>query len=457
MLRSRVFPALVFFVMSPGALASRESTRAFTRVGPSVQVSSDRLLVGTDQQAEPFLALDPRDPSKLLGAAQEGRLASGAARANGFYSSGDGGRTWRRGLLPGVSTATGGRFDRATDPLVAFGPDGTAFYSSLALDFTGHVPRSSEILLSRSADAGRTWDAPQTVASGTTMRPLDEPWLAADTGAASSRRGALYVAWSRGDAAVQPPTFRIEVSRSDDGGRSWRPAVTASGLDRYPTGAKVAVGPDGTLFLVYVQSGPRDTRERVRVVRSIDGGTSWSAPRTIARRSPPPLEGLRSGPGLATAVDASRGTLHVVWVDARIRRGVQLTSRSFTGGRSWGRPVRVDGGRAPGTELTPALAAVRGSVHVLFYTGDGRRGALFDVLYAQSLDGGASFRRPLRVNARPFDIRRSVRSDGLRFLGDYIGIVATRSFAQAIWVQPNAATANRGGGNDVLSARIDAG
>jgi BNR repeat-like domain len=459
-LRSSVAPALALLaVTSSGAMALRGSTslRAFTRVGARVRVSSDRLLAGSDQQAEPFIALDPRNSSDLLGAAQEGRLASGAARADGFYSSRNGGRTWRRGLLPGVTRTSGGRFDRATDPVVAFGPDGTAFYASLALDFAGGKPTSGALLLSRSRDGGRTWGAPQTVAASTATTSLDEPWLAADAGTASSRRGALYIAWTRADSAVQPSTTRIEVSHSTDGGFTWSRGVTASGRDRYPSEAKLAVGPDGAVFLVYGQSAPRDVRERVRVVRSIDGGTSWSSPRTIATRSPPPLDGLRSGPGLATAVDASSARLHVVWVDAVHGRAVLLASRSSTGGRGWARPVRVDGGRLHGAEVTPAVAAVGGSVHVLFYTRDVPGRALYDVLYAQSLDGGTSFGRPLRVTSRPFDVRPSVRSNGLPFLGDYIGIVATRTFAQAIWVQPRAAAARRRAGNEVLSARIAPG
>src|SRR5439155_19296056 len=124
----------------------------FTTAGANVRVSSDELVGGRGQQVEPYLAIDPLDPSRLVGAAQEDRVASGAARANGVYASADGGTTWTRGLVPGVSTASGGRFDRATDPVVAFGPDGTAFYVSLALDFSRSFPTASAILVNRSGD-----------------------------------------------------------------------------------------------------------------------------------------------------------------------------------------------------------------------------------------------------------------------------------------------------------------
>ena len=71
------------------------------------------------------------------------------------------------------------------------------------------------------------------------------------------------------------------------------------------------------------------------------------------------------------------------------------------------------------------------------------------MLYVQSLDEGRTFRAPLRVNSAPFDPLRAERDFRGRFLGDYIGIAATDSFAQAIWVDDRSPT-----GNDVYTARI---
>src|SRR3954470_16536833 len=128
----------------------------FTLVGANVPVSSDGLLRGNGQQAEPTLAIDPADPSHLVAGAQEGRLLGGGARADAVYVSADGGGTWSRALVPGLTAPSGGRFQRATDPVVAFGADGSALYSSLVLDVADGVPTSTAILVSRSSDGGRS-------------------------------------------------------------------------------------------------------------------------------------------------------------------------------------------------------------------------------------------------------------------------------------------------------------
>src|SRR3954451_3736127 len=119
----------------------------FTTVGADVPVSSDALLRGNGQQTEPSLAIDPLDPSRLIAGAQEGRLPTGGSRANGVYASSDGGGTWSHALVPGLTPARGGHFQRATDPAVAFGRDGTAVYSSLVLDVARGVPTSTAIMV----------------------------------------------------------------------------------------------------------------------------------------------------------------------------------------------------------------------------------------------------------------------------------------------------------------------
>ncbi|HEY3020650.1 MAG TPA: hypothetical protein VGJ32_10675, partial [Solirubrobacteraceae bacterium] len=265
----------------------------FTSVGPNVRVSSDDLLRTRGQQVEPFLAVSPLDPAALLAGAQEGRTSSGAARALGFYASADGGLTWTRGLVPGLTQASGGPYDRATDPVVAFGPDGTAFYASIALNFAEPLPTSGAVLVSRSSDAGRSWGAPVTVAKAAVRQVLlDEPWLAVDGGAASVRRGAVYVSWAEADPHFMPPRLRVLVARSDDGGLTWGAPSVASAGAHDAAGARLAVGPDGAVHLFYIRrpyttSGPISTREFLRVGSSTDGGATWSRPVTVATREFP--------------------------------------------------------------------------------------------------------------------------------------------------------------------------
>jgi hypothetical protein len=75
-----------------------------------------------DTQAEPDIAVDPNDPNVVVAVFQQGRFEDAGSVDPGFAWSHDGGRSWRHGALPNLTTAVGGEFPRASDPVVAFGP-----------------------------------------------------------------------------------------------------------------------------------------------------------------------------------------------------------------------------------------------------------------------------------------------------------------------------------------------
>src|SRR5206468_10035740 len=62
-----------------------------------------------DSEAEPHVAVDPRDPQRVVAVFQQDRFpVDGGALANLFSASGDGGRTWSTAPLPKLSRCTGG-------------------------------------------------------------------------------------------------------------------------------------------------------------------------------------------------------------------------------------------------------------------------------------------------------------------------------------------------------------
>ena len=86
---------------------------------------------------EPWVAVDPMDPSRLLVGHQQDRWSDGGARGLTDALSNDGGSTWTNPIPPnppGVTECTGGKAARASDPWVAFANDGTALFMSLFLD-----------------------------------------------------------------------------------------------------------------------------------------------------------------------------------------------------------------------------------------------------------------------------------------------------------------------------------
>src|SRR5438445_7901507 len=130
------------------------------KVSPVVDVTRDQL-----SQNETPVAINPANPLNLLTGSNDWNYNDGC----GMDASFDGGKSWTpalpNGFLPGVTKYTNdpdvagtGAYDAGGDPVVGFGPDGTAYFVFQAFDFggggTGH---QIALLLNRSSDGGRTW------------------------------------------------------------------------------------------------------------------------------------------------------------------------------------------------------------------------------------------------------------------------------------------------------------
>jgi hypothetical protein len=87
-----------------------------------------------DTTVEVAIAVNPTDPANAVTTYQEGRVDTAGDEANGFATTFDGGKTWTFGELPGLTVAVGGPWKRASDPAVAFGPEGNVYASSLVFD-----------------------------------------------------------------------------------------------------------------------------------------------------------------------------------------------------------------------------------------------------------------------------------------------------------------------------------
>jgi len=118
---------------------------------------------------EPWLAVDPSDPTRLLVGVQQDRWSNGGSRGLRGALSDDGGQSWFVTLPSGVTNCTGGIYPRASDPWVSFGPTGTAYFMSLSLFPnlpSGGFGRNA-MLVNRSTDGAWTWNAPVTLIEDT--------------------------------------------------------------------------------------------------------------------------------------------------------------------------------------------------------------------------------------------------------------------------------------------------
>lgn len=145
---------------------------------------------------EPFAAADPTRPGYLLAGVQQDRWNNGGSRGVRAATSSDGGKTWATNVPGGISLCTGGKYQRATDPWVAFGPDGLAYYNALAFDNASGSANfgNSSVVTSVSSDGGLTWKAPVAQIADTGSKHFnDKNSITADP----KLRGTAYVVWDR--------------------------------------------------------------------------------------------------------------------------------------------------------------------------------------------------------------------------------------------------------------------
>ena len=77
---------------------------------------------------EPAIAVNPANPRNIVATWKQDVSPEFNARDDLVASSLDGGRSWRRTTIPGLTRCTGGTSDTASDPWVSFGGDGTAYF-----------------------------------------------------------------------------------------------------------------------------------------------------------------------------------------------------------------------------------------------------------------------------------------------------------------------------------------
>ena len=123
--------------------------------GTLSQISSDPYSIGPGQHATEVEPHALANGSTIVAAFQTGRIVNGGGTDIGWATSTDGGTTWSRGFLPGLTKGEGtGPYDAVSDPAVAYDAShGVWMIASLPIS-TSQTPA---VAVNRSTDGGFTW------------------------------------------------------------------------------------------------------------------------------------------------------------------------------------------------------------------------------------------------------------------------------------------------------------
>lgn len=433
------------------------------RVGLNLPIGEDPTALPATQrgQAEPHVVRTLTDPALLLATFQDGRFSDAGAIGCGYAVSRDGGFTWSRALIPSLTTASGGRFNRATDPVAGTGPQGDLYLQTLC-SVRGAFELAA-VVLSRSTDGGRTWSAPFTVfESNSTLLFPDKNWLAVNDYAGTPTFGRLVSTWTNFHRNAAGATIGnpVVAAVSDDRGATWSPAAEITPLGSSNQGTQPVFLPDGSLLVVYIAFiNPSNVAQfSLLAKRSLDGGRTFPAAATtivpvVAGWDDPEL---RDGVFLpSVAVARQTGEVHVTYVAVVAGTPRVLVTRSANLGATWSPPQIASDQPAGVSVMNPAVAVTPDgrSLSVVYMDkrhAPDRRGFV-DHYAALSLDGGATWQPNLRLTDMSSDIRYGpVTSRGV-MLGDYLGLAPAFVDGQpfvAVWCD------TRTGDSDPFAARF---
>jgi hypothetical protein len=447
---------------------------------------------------EPWVAIDPTNPKRLLVVHQQDRWTGPGARGNVGNLSTDGGATWNETIPPGVTDCTGGEFARASDPWVTFAPDGTAYAFSLVVNPGGRNPNGFEatgggMIVSRSNDHGESWGAPITLITDGAHAFNDKNSITADPH--DSR--FVYAVWDRlvlgagaapqlgldGVVAMQNRLFRHGAhpkqgptlfARTTNGGASWETprVIFDPGIDSQTINNTIVVLPNGDVFDFFTEilsSGAVN----IAFVRSTDKGATFDATPTVVTdielpssgaevATPDSQEAVRDASGMfSVAVDPASGALYLAWQECSVSKSkcsnsVPISSIAFSqstdNGKTWSAPTRIN--QTPqilanplrSQAFIPAIVpAGSGTLAVTYY--DFRNDV--DTPGLELADYFAAFCTPsaskpcsdpanwgneLRLTPKSFNMLDAPVAGG-HFLGDYMGLAAAGTSVYPVFGQ----------------------
>jgi hypothetical protein len=509
-------------IVTPGALAV-----AGDRL---VNVGSPPSPFSQNKQNEPALAVDANHPNVLVAGAND-NLDMEACNAgddttcpftpgvggSGVYFSFDSGKSWTQPTYTGLSArgclgAVGPDPDCTPevgpigtlpwyfenglvsdgDPALAFGPapgpggfswdNGSRLYyanltSGPALKgFEGIAVSRTDDVEAAAANDKDAWMPPELISkqSSATFADKEQAW--ADNASSSPFFGNAYVCWEN---FVGNGAGALVVARSLDGGDTWSqkqvtPAHAVPPKMWGQSGCTIRTDSNGVVYVFYEQFQspftflpPRGTH---MLVKSFDGGRSWTRPMALYQITDPcfalSFDGsvdrcvedgiagarndLSASPSVSIANGAPTGagaTNEIVnaWADGRdgLNNEHVMFTYSTGGGTpgTWAAPQAIESAGDRGYYAAPAISPDGSTVYVVYNafttpyrTDTSSPRGLVGVVKQAAISSGVPGAFAEVHRGAVGDPRGSSQNNlVLEFLGDYVYAIATDTYGAAVW------------------------
>ncbi len=380
------------------------------------------------------------------------------------------------------------------DPAVAFGPrrvngvfswanGSRLYYANLTSNlgatkrdetfkgFEGiYVSRTDNVQAAAASDKS-AWMPPVLVSrqSSTTFSDKEQIW--ADNAASSPFFGNVYICWAsfRGQEIspnAAPAPLMVAVSRN--GGDTWtvrQVSPAANNSQRNPMdGCTIRTDSHGVAYVFGVGTLPQSKSAFEFMVRSLDGGNTWTTQTPVAGPVTQPgildpvqgravidgVAGARSDLAPAPSVDIANGAptgadatnrMVMTYVSGSLATPHVYFTESKNGGSTWSAPLAIESAGDRGYYAAPAISPNGTDVYVVYNafttpyrdnTTDPRE--LVGVVKHADVTGGATGAFSELHRSPPGDPRGSSANALIsEFLGDYVYATATRTYGAAVW------------------------
>ena len=329
-------------------------------------------------------------------------------------------------------------WNATSDPVLTFDRNGNLYYVGLVLTIPVNSPFiNTGLFVAKFTNDGATYFNANLISAG--IFP-DKPWIVADT-TGGPFDGNVYVAYDANLTATS--FFGTLFTRSTDGGNTWSaPFYTPADETGELAGMAIDSSGNVYVSADAFDAVTENFLGYIEVTKITNGGTTIAGTTRAVNPAfliPSPLPGGNFRDFTIPQMAADQNGVYLVWDDFRTGNSNVFFTRSVDGGSTWSAPLMVNDVMT-GQHFFPTIAASGGIISVAWYDSRLNVGTSMnavDVFYAQSLDAGGTFSPNLRVTSTSFNPNIVLRTDPpctfCAFMGDYIQIAASPATAQPIW------------------------